>query len=225
MRRAEHAALVVELLDRHHRAEALLAAGRAVLAGRVHRQADDQRLALRRLRPRVVDLPRPEERGARRCPPRSRSAATAASGVRLPSPVAVAGTPRRDCGRVFARRRVRIAAPPWASGGCGPMFRPSRRIGIFIPSAAPCQGACASSLRARACGLALRLRVADGHDQRLRGAHRRRPASGTAARGCRRRRSAPSRDRASGSPAWSVNAITGTPRLWQSVAASTTSGE
>jgi hypothetical protein len=38
--------------------------GCGVLPGRVHREADHERLLLRRLRPCVVDLPRTEERGA-----------------------------------------------------------------------------------------------------------------------------------------------------------------
>ena len=59
---AEHAALVVELLDGHHRAQALLAARCAVLARGVHGQADDQRLLLRGLGPGVVVRPRAEER-------------------------------------------------------------------------------------------------------------------------------------------------------------------
>jgi hypothetical protein len=68
MRRPEHAALVVELLDRHHRAEALLDAARGVLAARVHGEADDERLLLRGLGPGVVHGPRAEERrgGSRR---------------------------------------------------------------------------------------------------------------------------------------------------------------
>ncbi len=61
-RPAEHAAFGIELLDRHHRAEALLLAAGTVLAARIHRQADHQRFLLAGLRPGMVLLPRPEER-------------------------------------------------------------------------------------------------------------------------------------------------------------------
>jgi hypothetical protein len=63
---AEHAALLVELADGEHRAEALVHAARAVLAARVHGQADHQRLLLACLRPGMVHLPRPVERRAGR---------------------------------------------------------------------------------------------------------------------------------------------------------------
>ena len=61
---AQHATLVVELLDGHHRAQSLFAPRCGVLSGRVHGQADDEWLLLRRLRPDAIGLPRTEERGA-----------------------------------------------------------------------------------------------------------------------------------------------------------------
>jgi hypothetical protein len=113
-RPAQHAALVVELLDRHHRAQALLAAAGRVLAAGVHRQADHQRLGRCALRPHVRVA-----QGPKKLPPPA-------------SAVAIALTKRRRSGctsgtaveSVFMSRL--LVWPASLGRHCGPTFSAER---------------------------------------------------------------------------------------------------